>query len=585
MFIQFESNKIDERGFQNIFFENPVSVISCFRVKEVRDCICKMDLMLSRGYYLAGFFSYEAGFAFEEILFSDKKFDFPLIWFGVFKKPEHVNPLAGGLNKNKITRFRPSISKEKYLKSIGTIKKYISSGETYQVNFTYKYKFDFSGNPYSFYGNLKTKQAVPYSAFIDAGEFNVISLSPEMFFEKTGTDIIVEPMKGTINRGINSEEDEYMLRLLKNDGKNKSENIMIVDLLRNDIGRIAKKSSVRVVNLFDIKKYETLFQMTSRIRAKIDKSINLYDLFSSVFPSGSVTGAPKLRTMEIIRELENENRKIYTGAIGYITPKKDMLFNVAIRTILLCGSKGEMGIGSGIIADSIAGQEYNECKLKAEFLTRNTPDFDLIETLLWKNGRFVLLKEHILRLKDSSNYFGFMFDKKGIFKKLDDLAAGFDKDRQYKVRVLLSKSGCIKASYSEIVLNPNCKGDEKIVVISKNHTNSHDPFLYHKTTNRRMYDNEYRHYGKRGYFDVIFLNEKNEVTEGAVTNIFIKKKNRMYTPPVRCGLLNGVFRKNFINKNDKVSEKIIHPKDLLDADEIFVCNSVKGMKKVFLEAF
>jgi len=321
-----------------------------------------MEKALEKGLYLAGFISYEAGYAFERIFQNNKIYDFPLVYFGAYPNPTSpLHPDSPPLHF--VERGLRGEDFSAYLSALKKIKHHLTAGNTYQVNYTFKYKFDLQGSPSALYQKLKGRQSTPYSAFIEAKEFSILSLSPELFFRKQGNKIKMKPMKGTINLGQGHEDS------LRSDPKSQSENIMIVDLLRNDLGRIAKAGTVKATKLFEVEKYETLSQMTSTMEAEIPRNIKLYDLFRNIFPSGSVTGAPKISTMQIIRDLEKEERKIYTGSIGFITPQKNMVFNVAIRTILVEGSKAEIGIGSGIVYDSDAEKEFEECELKAKFLT------------------------------------------------------------------------------------------------------------------------------------------------------------------------------------------------------------------------
>ena len=588
-----ETNKFDKENQQSYLFTHPLSIIACYEIEEIEETFARMEEALKGGFYLAGFISYETGFAFEKVFKPKKRYTFPLIWFGVFKKPRTGRSLTrrGGSAPNKYTfdNLRLNISQKDYLDSIRKIKKLIERGETYQVNYTLKYKFNFSGSPYALYATLKNNQSVSYSAFIKGQNFTLLSFSPELFFRKNGQEIKVKPMKGTIERGRILEKDNKNAQDLKDDPKSQAENIMIVDLLRNDLGKISETGSVKVDKLFEIEKYETLFQMTSTIKGKVDRDIKLYELFKALFPSGSVTGAPKIRTMQLIDELEKEERKIYTGSIGFITPEKDAVFNVAIRTVLLengkaprqARGKGEMGIGSGIVYDSNPEKEFEECKLKANFLTQPTPEFQLIETLLWtpKKGYF-LLEEHLRRLRKSAEYFDFLCDQEHLREKLNKEKVKFKPNANHRIRLLLFKDGRIKITSSKLEKNLN----QNYIAFSNQKISSRNIFLYHKTTNRKLYNEEYQKYQKLGYFDVIFQNEKGEITEGAISNIFIKKNGIYYTPPVECGLLDGVYRRYFMSRNGKkVREKILYKEDLLAADEIYLTNAVRGMVKVNLE--
>jgi para-aminobenzoate synthetase/4-amino-4-deoxychorismate lyase len=354
---------------------------------------------------------------------------------------------------------------------------------------------------------------------------------------------------------------------------------MIVDLIRNDLGRISKVNSVKVSRLFEVEKYNTLFQMTSRVSGRLREDITYADIFRSIFPGGSVTGAPKIRTMQIIRELENKPRNIYCGALGIIFPKDKAIFNLPIRTISLIRNKGEMGVGGGIVIDSHPEAEYEECLLKGRFLTDRYKPFRLIETILW-DGQYRFLDGHLKRMQDSADYFDFYFNPRDLISSLGNVRRNFDEGYKYKVRLLLDKQGNLKIDYSKMV--QYALAEDKRIIISKHRIDPEGIFWYHKTTNRTLYDAEYNYYHSKGYFDVIFLNTRGEVTEGAISNIVIKKNNKYYTPAVSSGLLPGIFRQYLIDKHD-AQEKILYLKDLINADKTFLCNSVRGLTEVKLK--
>jgi len=369
--------------FENkpLLFSDPVEIIRCYRLNEIRDRFEKMENALKNGFYLVGFLSYEAGYAFEESLMENKAYDFPLLQFGVFNFPAYrrlsqpttrLRPAcpAGRQSRLRDQEAKTNISQQAYSQNINTIRSYIEAGDTYQITYCLKFKFDYEGDPYSLYRELKKEQPVPYPAFIKTDEFSIVSLSPEMFIKKTGGEITTKPMKGTWMRGGTLWDDLWAKRRLHLDPKNRAENVMIADLLRNDLGKISEPGTVLTPKLFEVARYRTLCQMTSTVCGKIDPNIRLYDIFKALHPSGSVTGAPKIRSMKIIKELEKEERKIYTGAIGYITPQRDMFFNIPIRTLLLppSPSQAEMGVGGGIVWDSTAEGEWQECHIKAGFL-------------------------------------------------------------------------------------------------------------------------------------------------------------------------------------------------------------------------
>lgn len=351
-----------------LLFRDPKFIISCFDPALFAATFGDMEDALKNGYYLAGFFSYEAGYCFEEKLRKDKPYDFPLVYFGAYKAPQqNKNSRLKSLSKNFPENLRLNITRDEYSSKIEAIRDYIAKGDVYQITYCIKLFFEFRGEPVSFYDQLLKEQPVPYPACIATDKFHILSLSPELFIKKESTGVVTKPMKGTWPRGSGLFSDLLAPFRLKYDKKNRAENVMIADLLRNDLGRVGV--NIKAPTLFEVARYKTLCQMTSTVRGRVDKDVSIYNLFASLFPSGSVTGAPKIRAMEIINELEKEERRIYTGAIGYITPDKNMFFNIPIRTILLRGNSAEMGIGGGIVWDSTPDGEWEEGLLKARFLT------------------------------------------------------------------------------------------------------------------------------------------------------------------------------------------------------------------------
>jgi para-aminobenzoate synthetase/4-amino-4-deoxychorismate lyase len=579
----FETVRRDRENKANYLFVDPVDVIKVHDYGKVEEAFKKIA-SYSRDHYLAGYFSYELGYFFERPSFSARqKFSYPLIHLAVFKKPVPFGRKSGFLGPGKqpfnVHRPRFNYQEAEYIKKVRRIKEYIREGATYQVNFTGKYHFDFSGSAFSLYKELKKRQQVSYAAFCRMGDETIISLSPELFFRREGEKIYSRPMKGTIKRGKTLAEDKENILRLEKGYKDRAENLMIVDLMRNDLGRICRTGSVKTSRLFCIEKYNTLFQMTSTVRGVLKKDISYFDIFRNMFPGGSVTGAPKIRTMQIISELEKEKRDVYCGALGIIFPGKRAVFNMPIRTLSIVKNKGEMGVGSGIVIDSDPGQEFRECLLKARFLTEGHNDFQLIETMLW-DKKFTFLNAHLRRMVNSAKYFGFIFSLPGLIAKLKGPEKGFKEGIKYRVRLLLDKGGGVRLEHSRIPAEPGEKA--RYIAVSKYRVDPENLFLYHKTTNRALYDSQYKLYAARGYFEVIFLNNRNELAEGAISNIIIQKNSRLYTPPVASGLLPGIFRGHLLNTG-KVKEKKIGFGDLRKADKLFVCNSVRGMVEVKLK--
>lgn len=589
-FVLLESNKCFKENRYSYLFLKPARVISADSQHDVVPALEELD-QLTNDYYLAGFVAYEAAYAWLDLPMPGRHGK-PLLWFGAFDKPIIFDHHSGSFVSDppklavvgqsqpghRLVEPKLRIERDTYVEKLQRLKGYIEQGYTYQVNFTSKYDFDFSGPPFAFYQDLKRKQAVAYNAFIKTDEHCVISLSPELFFRREGNRITTKPMKGTWPRGRHTAEDASHAKHLSLDGKNRSENVMIVDLMRNDLGRICETGTVRASRLFSVERYATLFQMTSTVEGQLRAGIKYSDIFKALFPSGSVTGAPKLSTMRIIRELEDCPRGIYTGAIGFTAPDGRAAFNVPIRTLTLKDTKGEMGVGSGIVYDSDPLQEYDECRLKATFLTSEYYEFSLIETMLWLDG-FKRLALHMARLADSAAYFDFKIDIQAIRSELNKLAATLNSGSRFKVRLLLSRNGTFTLASEE--MEPD-DVSRRTVVIASQRTCSTEPFLFHKTTRRELYDDMFAKCRQDGYADVIFLNEKGQVTEGAISNIFMQRGDKLLTPPVSCGLLNGTCRREILSARRNVEERVLTIEDLKQADVIYLTNSVRGMTKVSL---
>jgi len=384
-------------------------------------------------------------------------------------------------------------------------------------------------------------------------------------------------MKGTAARGRTLEEDDAMAQWLHHSEKNRAENVMIVDMMRNDMGRIAETGSVCVRSLFDVERYPTLWQMTSTVIAITDAPFR--DIMAALFPSASITGAPKPRTMQIIAELETTPRHIYTGCIGFITPGRRAQFNVAIRTVLINKDSGnaEYGVGGGIVWDSVSREEYLECQIKARVLLKRHPPFSLLETMLWtpEDGYF-LLDEHLQRLRDSAKYFGITLDLADVLEQLKALTVS-SFDRPHKARLLVAQDGAISCESSP--LDESEKHHPIQLRLAPTPVNSSNPFLYHKTTNRRIYDDARN--ARPDCDDVILWNEKGEITETCVGNIIVFHNGKFITPPVSCGLLPGTFRTRLID-DGKIAEAVLTVEDLKKSNNIFVINSVRMWRRAFL---
>ncbi len=551
----------------------------------------EIEQALEAGAYVAGFLSYECGEELKGLKYpGPRKTSTPLAWFGVYPTVFVFNHRTGEFEGEspdellaevarcheefEIRKLHFGISRSSYAQKIAEIQEQILSGNTYQVNFADQLSFDFSGSPEAMFAGLSESQPVQYGAFLYAENWHILSFSPELFFRQQGRSIVTCPMKGTARRGADNVEDEAIAHWLRNDPKNRSENVMIVDLLRNDLGRICEFGSVKVDHLFAVEKYETLFQMTSSISGTLRPGWRYSDIFESLFPCGSVTGAPKHRTMEIIEELEQGPRGVYTGAIGFFSPAHESVFSVPIRTVVLANNRGVMGVGSGIVIDSQAEDEYRECLVKSEFLTRREEPFQLLESILWNDG-YQLLPLHLERMESSASYFGFNCDRAAMIAALEDAARELGSGTRKKVRVLLERSGALTITHARV---EEQHGMGRIAV-SGVRVSSGDRFLRHKTTRRKFYDQQYEEALRQGFQDVIFLNERGEVTEGTISNVFIERNACWFTPPVACGLLPGIYRRHLL-ETKAAEEKVLRMEDLTSADAVYICNAVRGCRKV-----
>ncbi len=453
------------------------------------------------------------------------------------------------------------------------IHRFIERGDTYQVNLTIPYQAGFSGSPAALFARMMEAQPVPYGALLCLGTHTVLSASPELFFHLRGREITLRPMKGTAARGRDLAEDLMQMRWLAADQKNRAENIMIVDLQRSDLGRIAELGTVRVHELFAVERLPSLLQMTSTVTATLRPEVGLYDIFGSLFPSGSIVGAPKIRSMQILRELEARERGPYTGAIGFVAPDGEAVFSVAIRTAVLNGSELTMGVGAGITYDSDPCDEYAECRLKCAFLTEEP--FQLIETMRWENGICKLLPLHLQRLGSSAAYFGFAWDGPRTRCEVEAEAARLPAAGSWKLRLTLGRAGRLTWSPPELLQSDH---EPLRALLWPEPVRSGDRFLRHKTTRRAVYDHALREARARGFVEAIFQNENGLVTEGAIHNILARHGTRWRTPPLDDGVLPGVCRAHLLATMAGLGEESFAVEELLAADEVWLCNAVRGVR-------
>jgi para-aminobenzoate synthetase/4-amino-4-deoxychorismate lyase len=561
-------------------YSNPKKTLVAVDARSLRETLRAIERHRQSGGEAAGFLRYEAGYALEPRLSHLlRPSHAPLAWFGLYDRCRILRdlPLPEDSGRALIRNSKLTIAREKYFQKLGAIRRYIEAGDVYQINFTTRVRFQSELDSFDLFSALFHRHPAPYAAYVNTDDEQIVSLSPEMFFQIRGRRMTVRPMKGTAPRGLLLADDQAAAARLRASEKNRAENVMIVDLMRNDLGRICRTGSVKTASLFDVERYPSVWQMTSTIHGELARNRTVESLVRALFPSGSVTGAPKIRAMEIISGLESSPRGIYTGSVGYFA-KNHALFNVAIRTVSLSHRKGIMGIGGGITHDSSAPDEWNECHWKAAFLLESEPQFQLIETLYW-DATYRFLREHLARLRDSAKYWNFIFNRQAVVSALQKSAEAFPKECARRVRLTLASSGKIEIAHREFVA-----GRFGRVGISSRRVNSRDRFLYHKTTNRALYEQEFAAARKRGLDDLLFFNERGELTEGAIHNVFVVKSGVWLTPPVSCGLLPGIFRGHLLKTRKNVREAILKLHDLKTADAIYLCNSVRGVYPVKLAA-
>ena len=566
---EFSSSKGE---IEPLTFSDPHKVIIAHTIEEVLPSFQMIQDAIDDGYYAAGFLSYESASAFDPAYRVKEEHSMPLLWFGIFSEPQHMSLSSTGTYS--LTKWNSSVSMDEYRESIMSIKQSIENGDTYQTNYTIRLNSQFHGDDIALFQKLKKAQASNYCAYINTGEHSILSASPELFFHLEGDQVTARPMKGTIERGKSFAEDEANASWLYQSEKNRAENVMIVDLLRNDLGILAEPGTVHVPKLFEIEQYPTVHQMTSTIAAKISENIQLVDIFKALFPCGSITGAPKISTIEIISNLEKSPREVYCGAIGYITPNQEAIFNVPIRTVVVDQKTGKAtyGVGGGITWDSTAEGEYHEVLAKASLLEEDRPDFQLLESLLLQDGEYFLLEEHLTRLKNSAKYFGISVDVENVQITLHDLAKKNSLGAS-KIRLLSDKNGELTIESQPITQLET----PLMVTLADEPLDKNNPFLYHKTTNRIIYSHFQKKYSH--VFDVLLWNEDGELTEFTNGNIVLEIDGTLWTPPINSGLLAGTYRERLI-KEETIHEKVLTITDLRKSKKVWFINSVRKWLEV-----
>jgi para-aminobenzoate synthetase/4-amino-4-deoxychorismate lyase len=558
-------------------FDNPLEILSVMRTEDVVPALEYAEKRVNaEGLWAAGYVAYEAGPAFDPAIKAHASRGSPLLWLGIFPQPELVQ-LTGSNFTSPVSEYhwQSSVGRGEYDDAIARIHSLISEGDIYQVNYTLRLRATLGEEPETLFLRMVEASRSGYGAWLDCGDFVVCSASPELFFRLDGEHISSRPMKGTADRGLSSEDDIARANDLAASDKDRAENVMIVDMVRNDLSRIAQIGSVTVPALFALERYPTLWQMTSTVEARTQAPV--CDILRALFPPASITGAPKIRATQIIAETENETRGVYTGCIGFIAPDRKAQFNVAIRTAVVDRASGTVryGVGSGIVRDSTSRAEYDECLLKARIVTATQPVFDLLETLLWEpETGYFLLEEHLRRLADSADYFGVPVDPPSVRRQLDELAANFPSEAQ-RVRLLVDRDGGISCESTTLSIP-----DRSVrLAIATNPIDASDRFLYNKTTHRAVYDDARA--SRPSSDDVILWNARGEVTETTIANLVLELDGEKFTPPVECGLLPGVFRARLVASGE-ISERRMSLDDLQRASRIWTINSVRKWREAVL---
>lgn len=568
------------RGWREgpLWFQDPVAVLAAHDSDQVLTVVRRAEQAAGQGLWVVLMVAYEAAPAFDTALTVHDPGAFPLAWAALYRSPAGREPPRppGGYS---LSPWRAGVDQGAYEAAIAAIHAHLRQGETYQVNYTMPYTASFQGDSLGWFQAAARRQEAGYQAWLGMDGFDVLCFSPELFFSRQGDFLATRPMKGTMARGRFTAEDESQARRLAASAKDRAENVMIVDLVRNDLGRVAQAGSVQVRDLFQVETYGTLLQMTSTITARARPGVDLEALFQALFPCGSVTGAPKVATMRIIARLEQGPRRAYCGAVGLIPPGRDCEFCVPIRTVILdrragCGqAQAVFQVGGGVTHDSSARGEYEECGLKMRFLSRDEPDFRLLESLLLKDGEFFLLDEHLLRLKDSAQYFAFALDLDRVGKAL----AGIGKERPkglHKVRLLMDRAGMVAVEAQELSQGWPAQVS---VRMAKDRVDSSDPYLFHKTTRRSTYERMLA--ANPGADDVVLVNERGEVTETCSSNVVARVGGRLVTPPRECGLLAGTFRGHLLARG-VIEERLLSVEEFLAAPRKWLINSVRRWRLV-----
>ena len=561
-----------ELGLRHLFTK-PIKELKTRDLDQVEALLKEVETYQEAGFYAVGYVSYEAAPAFE------KKFAVHpaplmgeyLLYFTIHEEVETL-PFPEDYEAVELpANWKEEVEAPAYQKAIETIHHHIRQGDTYQVNYTVQLSQELKSDPLAIYNRLVVEQKAHYNAFIQHDDVSILSISPELFFEQDDRLLTTRPMKGTTRRGLTNQADLKEAAWLEADPKNRAENMMIVDLLRNDMNRISEIGSELVTHLCQVEQYSTVWQMTSTIESRLRPEIDLVQTFQALFPCGSITGAPKISTMEIIQQTEVTPRGVYCGTIGILLPKGKRIFNVAIRTLQMQGTKAIYGAGGGITWDSKWESEYQETKQKSAVLYRQEPHFELLTTGRIHQGELTFLDQHLTRLREASRYFAYPYDEQKLLKELQEELAHLKSNLDYRCRIALQKNGAFQLTITELTDLPASYLQAQL---TEQKLDLATPVTYFKTSQRD-------HLGQSDHEQIFHLPD-GSLLETTIGNLVLEIEGQLYTPPAHLPLLDGIYRRHLL-ETQQVEEKLLTLNDLTDADRIYACNALRGLYALNLQ--
>ena len=555
-----------ELGLRHLFTK-PIKELKTRDLDQVEALLKEVETYQEAGFYAVGYVSYEAAPAFEKKLAVHPAplMGEYLLYFTIHQEVETL-PFPEDYEAVDLpANWKEEVEAPAYQEAIKTIHHHIRQGDTYQVNYTVQLSQELEADPLAIYNRLVVEQKAHYNAFIQHDDVSILSISPELFFEQDDRLLTTRPMKGTTGRGLTNQEDLQEAAWLKADPKNRAENMMIVDLLRNDMNRISEIGSEQVTRLCQVEQYSTVWQMTSTIESRLQAEVDLVQTFRALFPCGSITGAPKISTMEIIQKTEKAPRGVYCGTIGILLPRGKRIFNVAIRTLQMQGGQAIYGVGGGITWDSKWESEYQETKQKSAVLYRQEPRFELLTTGRIHQGELTFLEQHLTRLREASRYFAYPYDEQKLLKELQEELAHLESNLDYRCRIALQKNGTFHLEITELTDLPASYLQAQL---TEQKLDLATPFTYFKTSQRDHLSQSER--------EQIFHLPDGTLLETTIGNLVLEIGGQLYTPPAHLPLLDGIYRRHLL-ETQQVEEKLLTLNDLTDADRIYACNALRGL--------